>query len=90
MQDTCGPLLQQLAERGSLEGGTEGAQPSRTGHGDRLTNTMGSHTENKNTSPGTQCASTKVLSIDHKAQQLLPSWQDLDVWESVNKDLSPL
>ncbi|XP_008290990.1 zinc finger BED domain-containing protein 1-like isoform X2 [Stegastes partitus] len=37
-----------------------------------------------------QRALTKVLSTDRKARQLLPSWQDLDVLESMNRALSPL
>lgn len=37
-----------------------------------------------------QRALTKVLSTDRKVRHLLPSWQDLDVLESVNKALSPL
>lgn len=37
-----------------------------------------------------QHALTKVLSTDRKARHLLPSWQDLDVLESINRALSPL
>ncbi len=37
-----------------------------------------------------QSALSKVLSTDCKVQHLLPSWQDLEVLESVNKALSPL
>ncbi|CAM4685940.1 unnamed protein product [Leuciscus chuanchicus] len=35
-------------------------------------------------------ALSKVLSTDRKVRHLLPSWQDLEVLESVNKALSPL
>ncbi|XP_051501698.1 E3 SUMO-protein ligase ZBED1-like [Myxocyprinus asiaticus] len=37
-----------------------------------------------------QNALSKVLSTDRKVRHLLPSWQDLEVLESVNKALSPL
>ncbi|XP_073713570.1 E3 SUMO-protein ligase ZBED1 [Misgurnus anguillicaudatus] len=37
-----------------------------------------------------QSALSKVLSTDRKVRHLLPSWQDLEVLESVNKALSPL
>ncbi|XP_059366328.1 zinc finger BED domain-containing protein 4-like [Carassius carassius] len=37
-----------------------------------------------------QSALSKVLSADRKVRHLLPSWQDLEVLESVNKALSPL
>ncbi|RXN10918.1 zinc finger BED domain-containing 1-like protein [Labeo rohita] len=37
-----------------------------------------------------QNALSKVLSADRKVRHLLPSWQDLEILESVNKALSPL
>ncbi|XP_057183056.1 E3 SUMO-protein ligase ZBED1-like [Triplophysa rosa] len=37
-----------------------------------------------------QNALSKVLSADRKVRHLLPTWQDLEVLESVNKALSPL
>ncbi|XP_040289759.1 E3 SUMO-protein ligase ZBED1-like [Bufo bufo] len=37
-----------------------------------------------------QNALSKILSTDRKVRHLLPSWQDLEVLESVNKALSPL
>ncbi|XP_047674033.1 ceramide transfer protein isoform X2 [Tachysurus fulvidraco] len=37
-----------------------------------------------------QNALSKVLSADRKVRHLLPSWQDLELLESVNKALSPL
>ncbi|KAJ8007776.1 hypothetical protein DPEC_G00097710 [Dallia pectoralis] len=49
---------------------------------------MGFHSENDRKGPG--AAKCKVLSTDHKVRHLLPSWQDLEVLESVNKALSPL
>lgn len=37
-----------------------------------------------------QNALSKVLSADRKVRHLLPTWQDLEILESVNKALSPL
>lgn len=35
-------------------------------------------------------AITQVLAADKKSRHLVPTWQDIDVLESVNKALSPL
>lgn len=35
-------------------------------------------------------AISQVLKGDKKTRHLVPTWQDIDVWESVNKTLSPL
>lgn len=37
-----------------------------------------------------QKASTRVLSEDNKARHLIPTWQTIDVLESVSKKLGPL
>lgn len=37
-----------------------------------------------------QGAITKVLSTDKKSRQLAPTWQDIEVLESVQKALKPL
>lgn len=35
-------------------------------------------------------AISQVLKADKTTRHLVPVWQDIDVWESVNKTLSPL
>lgn len=37
-----------------------------------------------------QQALTQVLSADKKLRHLIPTWQDIDVLESVRKSLSPM